>query len=74
MGRRAPGASPRKALGAELQTHPVYVLVVEAAETLGDASLLPLLRALRQPGGDKRFTAARAQAISSLERKTRNRG
>jgi HEAT repeat protein len=63
-----------EALRAALQTRPVNVLVVEAAETLADASLLPLLRALRQPGGDKSFATALAQTISSLERKTQHRG
>lgn len=60
-----------EALRAELQTRPVHVLVVEAAEIFGDASLLPLLRALRQPGADKSFTTALAQTISALERKAR---
>ena len=62
-----------EALRQELQGHTVIGLVVEAAEILGDASLLPLLLQLRKPGADQTFTAALAQAISSLERTARNR-
>ena len=62
-----------EALRQELQGHTINVLVVEAAETLGDVSLLPLLLALRKPGADKNFGTALADAISTLERSARAR-
>jgi HEAT repeat protein len=59
------------ALRAELQTRPVSLLAIEAAECLGDSALLPLLLALRTPGIDPSVSSAVAQAIASLERKGR---
>jgi HEAT repeat protein len=59
------------ALRAELQTRPVSLLAIEAAECLGDSALLPLLLALRTPGIDLSVSSALAQAIASLERKAR---
>ena len=62
-----------EALRQELKGPTVNVLAVEAAETLGDVSLLPLLLELRKAGADKSLLAALAQAISTLERSARAR-